>query len=143
MHFQHSRAKIRVFEQNTDIIKGTQSRFSACSFIKMLFFCRDKLYLLFKEYDHVIMSSKNQYAHSPGSHLIKLCENSCKLMNHGIKPFGQQYIQRWQCWHNPLMFFAILVLLHPTSGHSEILFYFEIHSEIAEIHVSGIINRKN
>ena len=23
MHFQHSRAKIRVFEQNTDIIKGT------------------------------------------------------------------------------------------------------------------------
>ena len=37
------------------------------------------------------------------------------------------------------MFFAILVLLHPTSGHSEIHFYCEIHSEIAEIHVSGII----
>ena len=43
--------------------------------------------------------------------------------------------------HNPLIFFAILVLLHPTSGYSEIHFVFEIHSEIAEIHVSGIINR--
>ena len=41
------------------------------------------------------------------------------------------------------MFSAILVLLHPTSGYSEIHFYFEIHSEIAEIHVSGIINRYN
>ena len=30
---------------------------------------------------------------------------------------------------------AILVLLHPTSGYSE------IHSEITEIHVGGIINR--
>ena len=32
----------------------------------------------------------------------------------------------------------ILLLFHPTSGHSEIHF-FEIHSEIAEIYVSGII----
>ena len=32
----------------------------------------------------------------------------------------------------------ILVLLHPTSGYFEIQFYFEIHSEIAKIHVSGI-----
>ena len=33
----------------------------------------------------------------------------------------------------------MLVLLHPTSGYSEIHFYFfEIYSEIAEIHVSGI-----
>ena len=36
---------------------------------------------------------------------------------------------------------AILVLLHPTSGYSEIYFYFEIHFEISEIHVGGIINR--
>ena len=103
MHFEHSRAKIKVFKQNTDIIKGTCSRFSACLIIKMLFFCRDMLYLLYKQYDHVIMSSKNQYAHSPGSHFahspgshfIKFCENNCKLMTHGIKPSGQQYIQRW------------------------------------------------
>ena len=32
----------------------------------------------------------------------------------------------------------MLVLLHPSSGYSEIHFYFEIYSEIAEIHVSGI-----
>ena len=36
---------------------------------------------------------------------------------------------------------AILVLLQPTSGYCEIHFYFEIHSEIADVHVSGIINR--
>ena len=70
-------------------VKGTGSRFSACSFIKMLFFCRDMLY------DHVIMLWKNQSAHSPGSHLISLCANNCKLINHGIKPSGQQQIQRW------------------------------------------------
>ena len=40
-----------------------------------------------------------------------------------------------------LFFSAILVLLHPTSSYSEIQFRFEIHSEIAKIHVSGIINR--
>ena len=45
---------------------------------------------LCKQYDHVIMMSKNQSAHSPGSHLINLCANSCKLINHGIKPSGQQ-----------------------------------------------------
>ena len=32
----------------------------------------------------------------------------------------------------------ILVLLHPTSGYFEIQSYFEIHSEIANLHVSGI-----
>ena len=39
-------------------------------------------------------------------------------------------------------FSAILVLLHPTSGYSEVYFYFEIHSEFAEIHVeqSNLIN---
>ena len=70
--------------------QGTGSRFSACSFIKMLFFCRDMLYRLFKQYDYVIMLSKNQSAHTPGSHLINLCANSCKLINHGIKPSDQQ-----------------------------------------------------
>ena len=45
--------------------------------------------------DHVIMMSKNQSAHSPGSHLINLCAHNCKLINHGIKPSGQQDIQRW------------------------------------------------
>ena len=58
--------------QEIDIIrefKGTGSRFSACSFIKMLFFCRDILYRLCKQYDHVIMLSKSQSAHSLGSHL--------------------------------------------------------------------------
>ena len=43
-----------------------------------------------QQHDHVIMLSKNQSAHSPGSHLIKLCANSCKFINHGIKPSGQQ-----------------------------------------------------
>ena len=41
-------------------------------------------------YDHVVMLSKNQSAYSPGSHLINLGANSCKLINHGIKPSGQQ-----------------------------------------------------
>ena len=36
------------------------------------------------------MLSKNQSEHSPGSHLIKLGANSCKLINHGIKPSGEQ-----------------------------------------------------
>ena len=45
---------------------------------------------LCKQYDHVIMMSKNQSAHSPGSHFINLCANNCKLTNHGIKPSGQQ-----------------------------------------------------
>ena len=70
--------------------KGTGSWFSACLLIKMLFFCRDMLYRLWKHYDHVIMLSKNQTAHSPGSHLINLGANSWKLINHGIKPSGQQ-----------------------------------------------------
>ena len=105
----------------------------ACLFIKMLFFCCDMLYRLCKQHGHVIMMSKNQSVHSPGSHLIKLCANNCKLINH----------QRWQCWHNPLIFSAILVLLHPTSGYSEKHFYSKIHSEIAEINVSGIANRQN
>ena len=44
---------------------------------------------------HVIMLSKNQSAHSPGSHLINLAHmslgaNSCKFINHDIKPLGQQ-----------------------------------------------------
>ena len=43
-----------------------------------------------KQYDHVVMLSKNQSAQSSGSHLIKLGGNSCKLINHGIKPSGQQ-----------------------------------------------------
>ena len=37
-------------------------------------------------------------------------------------------------------FFCDFGTLHPTSGYSEIHFYFEIHSEIAKIHVRGIIN---
>ena len=77
--------------------------------------------------DHVIMLPKNQFAHSRGSHLINVGADSCKLINHQIKP--------------SIYYSAILVLFHPTSGYSEIHFYFEIHSEIAEIDVSGIINR--
>ena len=45
-------------------LKGTGSRFSACSYIKMLFFCWDMLYRLWKQYDHVIMLAKNQSAYS-------------------------------------------------------------------------------
>ena len=59
------------------LFKVTGSRFSACSLIK-------------KQYDHVIIMSKNQSAHSPGSYLINLDAISCKLINHGIKPWGQQ-----------------------------------------------------
>ena len=71
-------------------LKGTGSRFSACSLIKMLSFCRDMLYRLCTQYDHVIMLSKNQSAHSNGSYLINLFANSCRFINHGIKPSGQQ-----------------------------------------------------
>ena len=70
--------------------EGTGSRFSACLLIKMMFFCRNILYRLWKQYDHVIIMSKNQSAHSPGSYLINLGAISCKLINHGIKPWGQQ-----------------------------------------------------
>ena len=45
-------------------LKGTGSRFSACSYIKMPFFCWDMLYRLWKQYDHVIMLSKSQSAYS-------------------------------------------------------------------------------
>ena len=71
-------------------VKGTGSRFSACLLTKVLFFCRDMLYRLWKQFDHVIMLSKNQSAHYPGSHWINLGANSSKLINHGIKPVGQQ-----------------------------------------------------
>ena len=107
--------------------KGTVPRFSTSSLIKMLFFCRDMLYRLCKQCDHVIMLSKNQSAHSPGSHLLKLCAHSCKFINHDHQPF--------------VICSAMLVLFHTTSRSSEIYFYFEIHSEMAEIHVSGIIDR--
>ena len=60
------------------IVKGTGSRFSAWSLMKMLFFCRDMVYRLWKQYDHVIMLSKNQSAHSPGSHLHLINLNICK-----------------------------------------------------------------
>ena len=50
---------------NSREFKGTGSRLSACSFIKMLFYCRDMLYRQCKQYDHVIMLSKNQSALSP------------------------------------------------------------------------------
>ena len=60
------------------LLKGTGSRFSACSFIKMLFFCRDILYPLSKQHDHVIMLSKNQSAHSRGSHLHLISLNIWK-----------------------------------------------------------------
>ena len=101
------------------------------------------VYRICKQYDHVIMLSKNQSAHSPGIHLIHVCASGCKFINHGIKPSGQQQIQHWLCWHNPPIFSVILVLLQPTSVYSEIHFSFEIHSKIAEIHVSGIINQQN
>ena len=41
-------------------------------------------------YDHVIVLSKNQSAHSPGRQLINLGKNSCKLINSGMKPSDQQ-----------------------------------------------------
>ena len=44
------------------MFKGMGSQFSACSFIKMLFFCWDMRYLQCEQYDHVIMLSKNQSA---------------------------------------------------------------------------------
>ena len=53
-------------------------------------------------------------AHASGSHLTKARANSGKFVNHGIKPSGQQQIQRWQCWCNPLIFTANLVLRRST-----------------------------
>ena len=38
-------------------VKGTGSRFSACLFIKMLFFCQDTLYRLCKQYDLLVMKA--------------------------------------------------------------------------------------
>ena len=49
--------------------KGPGSRLSACSFVKMMFFCRDMVHRLCKQYVHVIMLSRNQSASSPDSHL--------------------------------------------------------------------------
>ena len=40
--------------------------------------------------DHDIMMSKNQSAHSPVALTLSTGANSCKLINHGIKPLGQQ-----------------------------------------------------
>ena len=56
----------------------------------MLYFCQDMLYRLCKQYDHVIMLSKNQYALSLGIRLINFYANGCKFINHSIKPSGQQ-----------------------------------------------------
>ena len=35
-------------------LKGTGSRLSACSFVKMLVSCRDLVYRLYNQYDHVM-----------------------------------------------------------------------------------------
>ena len=73
------------------LLKGHVHSFTVhASQSKCCIFCQDMVYRLCKQYDHVIMLSKNQSAHSPGSHLINLGANSCKLINHGIKPSGQQ-----------------------------------------------------
>ena len=63
-------------------LEGTGSRLSACSFVKMLFFCLDMLYRLCKHCDHVIMLSKNQSSHSPGTHLHLINLNICKYSKH-------------------------------------------------------------
>ena len=47
--------------------------------IKMLFFW-NMLYRLCKQYDPVIMLSKNQSEHSPGCHLRLINLNICKLL---------------------------------------------------------------
>ena len=67
-----------IFFLACNCIKGTGTWLNACSFIKMLFFCRDMLYCLCKQYDRVIMLSKNQSAYSPGSHLHLINLNICK-----------------------------------------------------------------
>ena len=79
---------------------------------------------------------------------IRSCHNVvkepiCTLSWQSPPPDQLKYLQieNLRVNHNPLFFFAILVLLHPPSGYSETQFYFVIHSEIAEIHVSGIIKR--
>ena len=125
-------------------VKGTGSRFSACLLTKVLFFCRKMLYRLCKQYDHVIMNCcqiTNLHTPHTGSHLINLGANSCKLIKHGIKPLGQQFIQRWQCWRNRLIFLRFQYSSSPLQVTVKFIhFYFEIHSEIAEVHVSGITN---
>ena len=88
MYYMCNTCVMMGFTININLFKETGSRFSA--FIKMLFFCRDMLYRLCKQYDHVIVMSKNQSAHSPGSNLINVCANNFKLINHGIKPSGQE-----------------------------------------------------
>ena len=90
-------------------VKGTGSRFSACLFIKMLFFCQDTLYRLCKQYDHLVMKAA-QYKFL----ILWSCHNVIKepictltrqslaldqlkhlqiavikLIKHGIKPSGQ------------------------------------------------------
>ena len=77
------------------LLKGKVSRFSARSFINKLFLLPGHAVLSMqaKLSDmHMIMSalSKNQSTHSPGSHLINLCANSCKFINKKIKPLGRQ-----------------------------------------------------
>jgi len=70
-------------------LKGQVHGFTAhASYSKCCIFCQDMLYHLCKQYNHVIMLSKNQSPHSPGIHLTNLCVNSCKFINHGIKPSG-------------------------------------------------------
>ena len=56
-------------KQSSAFFRGQVHGSAHAPYIKMLFFCRDMLYHLCKQYDHVIMLSKNQSAHSPGSHL--------------------------------------------------------------------------
>ena len=90
-------------------VKGTGSRFSACLFIKMLFFCQDTLYRLCEQYDHLVMKAA-QYKFL----ILWSCHNVIKepictltrqslaldqlkhlqiavikLIKHGIKPSGQ------------------------------------------------------
>ena len=69
---------------------------------------------------------------------LRIMFSTCFYYRYNFVRNGTPYKARCCCC---CIYSAILVLLHPSSGYSEIHFYFEIHSEIAEICVSGIINR--
>ena len=82
--------KESVLTNKVSVLKGQVHGSAHAHLSKYCFFCCDRLCHLCKQHDHVIMMSKNQSAHTPGSHLINLCANNCKLIEHGIKPSGQQ-----------------------------------------------------
>ena len=70
-------------------IKGEVSRFSGMLINQNAFFNAGTDCIVHASDMIMSVLSKNQSAHSSGSHLINLCANNCKFINYRMQPSGR------------------------------------------------------